>query len=370
MTRTLPLTFALCLAASACSSSDDDPPASPPDGGAGDAAPTNGNSRVEMGIDAAPVDLAPDRAMAVDLAPDLAPDRTAPSVGIGRACANDGECGAGLFCLDEGEDWPGPGYCTLPGCLTDDECGADAFCSAPIGQDRFQLCILRCAAGASCANSAYTCSQKLGGALDLGQPGCVPGKVTAKDGDACKDFSECRGSQVCLRNPFNAPDGMCVTLGCTPGNNATCAPGGDGVCLPFGATGLCLDSCQAPTDCRMAQSYTCADDPADALPGLCAHASKEPGTACAASTDCGPRPWECLTGPTFPGGYCGGRGCTVGDEATCPFDTLCHDPDPNQVNDQYCVRTCTTDNDCRGAEGYTCQALVDGMGAKGCKLRP
>ncbi len=302
-----------------------------------------------------------------DRALDLAPVEPSRTYGVGKGCVDDTGCMPGFTCLDEGEKWPAAGYCTKV-CERDEDCGGDGLCAAPIGDDMVRLCFARCAAGRTCASAASTCSQKVSGIIDLGVEACVPGRTGARDGDACMNFGDCRGPQACLRNPFSAPDGMCVTIGCKPGDSATCAPGGDGVCLPYGNSGLCLDSCKAPADCRIAKGYTCLDDPSDNVPGLCAFASRGPGKDCRNDRECGPAPWECLTGTTFPGGYCGGRGCTVGDENTCPFDTQCHDPDPTRVNDQYCIRTCTKDSDCRVAEGYKCSTLVDGKGKKGCKL--
>ncbi len=311
--------------------------------------------------------LRSDLALAPDRIPDLPAVEPPRSFGVGKTCVDDNGCTPGFTCLDEGEKWPAAGYCTQP-CQLDEDCGGDAFCSAPFGDDQVRLCFARCAAGSTCASAASTCSQKLSGIIDLGKEACVPGRTAARDGDACTNFGDCRGPQVCLRNPFSAPDGMCVTVGCKPGNNATCAPGGDGICLPFGDSGLCLDGCKAHADCRVANGYACFDDPADNLPGLCVFASRGPGKDCRTDRECGPGPWECLTGANFPGGYCGGRGCTVGDENTCPFDTQCHDPDPARVNDQYCIRTCTRDSECRVAEGYKCSTLGDGKGKKGCKL--
>jgi hypothetical protein len=322
-----------------------------------------------LGLDARPADsnLAPDGAVDRRDDPDLGP---LPSYGVGKSCADDLGCDSGLLCLDEGEQWPADGYCTDV-CFTDEECGGDAFCSAPFPGDGTQICIKHCEADASCATAKRQCSPKLAASLELGRPGCVPGNPAARDGTPCATFGDCQSVQLCASNPFSAPAGMCLTVGCTPGNDTTCAPGSDGICIPFGATGLCLDKCTAASQCRMAEGYTCSDaDPADAFPGVCAYDAKKVGAACQTNLECGPEPWECLTGARFPGGHCGARACTAGLAETCPFDSRCYDPDPMRVNDHFCVAECLTDADCRSAEGYTCQALgprpADG---KGC-LQP
>ena len=329
--------------------------------GGGDVSSGSTGSGGTLGNDASAPDSA-DVGSAADAVPELGPD---PSLGVGNPCTNDNACMPGLLCLDEGEQWPAEGYCTME-CTIDEECGGDAFCSAPLGLDGGRICIKSCESDTHCAVARRSCSRTLAAALDLGQPGCVPGNAAAKDGSPCTTFGDCSGRQTCASNPFSAPDGICVTVGCTPGDNTTCAPGGDGFCVAFNNSGLCLDTCTAPAECRVAQGYTCQDaDPTDAFPGICAYNAKKVGAACA-TTDCGPDPWECLTGSRFPGGYCGARACTVGTAATCPFDSHCYDPDAARVNDQFCVAECRKDEDCRMAEGYTCKPLgatpADGKG--------
>ncbi len=289
-----------------------------------------------------------------------------PSLGVGKPCNNDFQCEAGFICIDEEEGWPTTGYCTID-CEGDADCGGDAFCGPAFG-DGVRVCFQTCT-GNKCADAAHVCSQKLSGILDLGKLSCVPGKATARDGDACTGFADCRGSQVCLRNPFSIPTGMCLHVGCTPGDNSTCAATGDGACLAFGGTGLCLDTCSADTQCRQAEGHVCQENTVVASPGFCTYPHREPGQPCGTDRDCGPEPWECLKGPRFPNGYCAARGCTVGNENTCPLDSKCWDPNPNMINDLYCAATCETSLKC--APGYICETLAGiAPATKGCVIDP
>jgi hypothetical protein len=263
-------------------------------------------------------------------------------------------------------------------CTADADCGQDASCSptpiGPAGSPR--LCFQRCYAGAAgCAGApARVCADDLGGMLQLGQLACVPGDSTKVDGSPCDGhLGDCNAGQVCASNPFEFPGGMCLTFGCTVGDDSTCAPGGDGRCINAGGPTLCVDPCTSGAMCRTGEGYACAP-----LPGLgydiCYFPHAAPGAACTGDAMCGPAgsPWRCLTGAAFPGGYCSGAAgtCDPMDGNSCPFHSICHDPSPAPGN-QYCVAGCMADGDCRMAEGYQCLPLdpTMPMGPRGC-LRP
>src|SRR5262245_8981731 len=85
-------------------------------------------------VDLTPDELVVDTAVSVDLplpaetqAPDINISVGPATIGVGKPCQDDMACGLGLFCLDEGEGWPGEGYCTKPGCTEDGECGLDSL---------------------------------------------------------------------------------------------------------------------------------------------------------------------------------------------------------------------------------------------------
>lgn len=68
----------------------------------------------------------------------------------------------------------------------------------------------------------------------------------------------------------------------------------------------------------------------------------------------------CLASPETPGGYCTTIGCTVGDDRTCApgGDAVCGRTE--DLDRGFCVDTCSSDADCRGAEGYRCEGLGAG----------
>ncbi len=303
---------------------------------------------------------------------------------IGGACDNDADCGFMGFCLDETEGGDGPafpatGMCTR-GCTSDAQCGDSGSCSDPIGGGGVlpgggpgRLCFRDCCPGNVCTDG-FLCQSALFGFLDLGIDVCLPADGSAVDGDACESFADCNVNSVCQSNPFNAPGGVCITFGCTLGDDSTCAPGGDGTCLNLGGTFACLDTCSVESDCRDGEGYTCVGFGGS---DFCWYPTGEVGDACTVPTvlaDCGPPPWECLTGGGFPGGYCGADGCDPTDGSTCPQDAICYDADPGTLDGtEFCARRCNPaadPSDCREGEGYACIDLGLGGGETGCIYDP
>ena len=80
------------------------------------------------------------------------------------------------------------------------------------------------------------------------------------------------------------------------------------------------------------------------------------GAACSLDTDCAGTNAVCLrtttsfTWPNWPGGYCSMMGCTFG--AACDSRSTCA---PLPGMGPYCFVNGTSNDDCRGADGYTCQ---------------
>ncbi len=115
------------------------------------------------------------------------------------------------------------------------------------------------------------------------------------------------------------------------------------------------------------------------------------GSACAAKADCSaalgldcvtviaPVPQAGFPGKTFPGGYCTKRCGQPDRDDPSPSETeLSLDCGPNatclqssqstgqggQVSMQMCVRTCTSNEDCRAKDGYVC--LAGAFGQRTC----
>lgn len=77
------------------------------------------------------------------------------------------------------------------------------------------------------------------------------------------------------------------------------------------------------------------------------------GTACTSTVDCGSDPRSaCLTeaGDSYPGGYCGMEPCN--DIDVCPPGSTCV---AIGGESPACFKACSTDADCRTADGYVCQ---------------
>jgi hypothetical protein len=304
---------------------------------------------------------APDASSGADLLvlPDAGAQPDLPPSSVGMPCPTGNECPSGWLCLGQkiARSLPQDGYCTKS-CMNDPDCGAGAFCGPPF-LNGVNYCWTSCDANMQCAAPHRVCSRRLDGNFDLVKTACIPGNPNAKDGDPCVSFEDCNRSQACLVNPFESPGGLCLTIGCTIGDNTTCAPGGNPQCIAVGGTlNLCLAGCMANGDCRAAEGYVC-QGAAPPKSGLCLYPHAKIGDACTKDTDCGlvGSPWHCLTGAPFTNGYCSGIRCDPSDDRTCPTNAHCVDPTPTtpQSGDEFCVKDCTTTADCRVADGYSCK---------------
>jgi hypothetical protein len=96
--------------------------------------------------------------------------------------------------------------------------------------------------------------------------------------------------------------------------------------------------------------------PAVCLKGKCAAmpADRPVGTPCDYDTDChteGQYAGTCMQPAEFPGGYCA-LPCSVG--FTCPLAGMTCRNQPPSTTPWQCFKDCSTDGDCRLAEGYKC----------------
>jgi hypothetical protein len=275
--------------------------------------------------------------------PDAAQPDAAPAASVfGSNCPSTACTTAGGYCLSTGNGWPADGYCTKL-CLGNSDCGAGAFCSAAISGMKY--CVRDCTPSGGCVASDQACGEWLYGIDDLGQPACTPGNTTAQDGDPCTTFADCNDDAYCYSNPFDDPGGYCAELHCSIGDPAAC-PHGDATCFAAGSIGACWDTCTRKQDCRTNWACSMAT-----TPGQCIWVHKAPGDACVMDSDCGMAPWQCLTGTSYPGGYCGSSTCTK--DSDCPAGAVCYDPNPAVTGDEWCAKTCTSDNDCRQPD-YAC----------------
>ena len=162
---------------------------------------------------------------------------------------------------------------------------------------------------------------------------------TTTVGTACTSDADC-GAGDCLTGP-DWPDGYC-TVNC----DEDC---GDAVCLD---QTICAARCNSDDECR--SGYMC-DNVGAAASRVCVVASGAPdGEACAGDTDCAGG--SCIT--DWDGGYCTTVGCTnyvdcarQGNENRCL---------QNPRGDNFCVRICEQDSECR--PGFVCQQLTRTQG--------
>ena len=268
---------------------------------------------------------------------------------------------------------PVEGFCTRT-CNESADCGAGNFCDTDS-----KICMPSCCAGVTegqACSAKRVCSDVASGFLPLSEPACVPGTATALDGAGCLDISDCNKDSLCRQNDLEQPRGMCHTVGCTVGNDATCAPGGDGHCVldPYFElttdnvpTTLCLDVCKNDNDCRKGDGYRCVDDPM--FGKHCRH--PEVGDSCQFDMDCGVSLWACRIGTEYPGGYCtngANRKCFVTAETSCSLTSTCFDPDAATNGDEFCVASCDPAKSGRCRAGYTCTVLRqdNGKDIAGC----
>ncbi len=223
-------------------------------------------------------------------------------------------------------------------------------------------------------------------------PSCVPG--TTPNGGSCFANTDCSAAHqdpICLDDfDFPAfPNGYCsefcnaTTLPCSAGN--VCYTG-----LNISMDGVCLHECTMDSDCRTADGYACVskglsskvcalgpeticndyidndfnnltdcDDPnCQATSPDCVPGSNAIGQPCTVNTQCtasvGINNPVCLDelDEGYPNGYCS-HFCDPSSSTDCGANGLCVPNGPDGEN--VCFQTCTTNTQCRVADGYSCQ---------------
>ena len=316
----------------------------------GDVDAAEGDASIDASIDGSPPDAnCPARLQGV----------------VGGPCTTDTQCDSSAgaadgICLTAalgGIGWPAEGYCITKydGCTTDADCGDGNTCiTIDDPKGAFSACLPACGSGTCACPNNQVCADNLAGS-EMNKTACIPGNQAARDGDPCSGFGECDVNSICRNDPAEYPNGQCMQVGCTIGNDATCTSGGDGHCADPGfvsAGAGCLDRCVVDSDCRQADGYKCFDGGA-ATGKYCRH--PQTGDACTTEADCGdPALWDCRTGAGFPGGYCTLRqACNATNGTGCsPGSSVCYDP-PGTA-EPYCVDRCTgaAQGTCR--TGYAC----------------
>ena len=141
-----------------------------------------------------------------------------------------------------------------------------------------------------------------------------------------------------------------------------CPP--DNTTPPTGLGSACTSSstCDQGQVCDPAAAK-CAPDPA----------INKIGTPCMSTIDCGTdgrAACNTAAGDNYPGGYCGMEPCN--DVQVCPAGATCVALGGETPG---CFASCTTDADCRLAEGYVCQLFLTtppigfGPTAHGCAFK-
>jgi hypothetical protein len=278
---------------------------------------------------------------------------------VGAPCTRGGDCETDRCIPATGFDgfatgYAG-GYCSTD-CANDGECPSDARCFRG-------SCRKRCTNSGQC-RGGYACIQG----------SCLRDPATVPLGAACTKANErttC-GWGHCLTDDDNAPgfpQGYCTVVGdCNPLDGSGC--GSDGECFAVDArpttARFCLKRCEEANDCR--GGYECNDTYFDVK--LCLVATADPakvklGNACRTNADCNREAGAggyCFTSALYPQGYCVAPGCWPDDEGTP--DTcragggLCV-----EVGDApalFCFQSCTSNEECRVAQGYSCYDFGDG----------
>lgn len=192
------------------------------------------------------------------------------------------------------------------------------------------------------------------------QTGTYQVEVTAPAAaKSCTSSKGCPVNQVCDVS-------ICVSDSCTPQDtngdkiyweqagcpaNHFCPAAG-----PQVAPSHCAADCTKDADCATGRSCKVFD-----TAGGCAVAgTRAVGDGCTSYQDCAKRtmclPWS--------GGYCSLSDCdsTGSYSGPCPAGAVCYPSPDLRFTEEFhwiCVRRCTSDNECRKAEGYTCQQIQD-----------
>lgn len=287
---------------------------------------------------------APPADTAVD---DTGPGDTSTSAsGVGAACADDGDCGAGAVCIT---DLPG-GYCSVAGCDTNG-CPEGASCWG-FGEAG-SYCLKDCAAASECrGGDGYVCDA---------DNTCWPPSTASGDspvGGPCESDADCKDAGAfCYPAEVQGEQtgffqGYCMIADCTAdscpagstcqaifsdGSSAcvdACGTAGDGCNQGYGCfePGICFPSCQ---DSGCPDNFAC-DAASDSCVPSCSATSCPAGTVCRADGTCGEPP--CTANSCGAGYVCAQSGECVPDLAGGPG------PGPGPTCNALPPRDCTEGN--------------------------
>lgn len=287
-----------------------------------------------------------------------------PPANFGVACTDPSECtghdGASPICLTPTlfDALPDRGYCSQA-CEMDDDCGDGSHCEATPMMG-LNVCVLDCNASGGCDMTDLGCATLLGGSpdLELASPSCLPADGTAMLGSPCETFGDCRADDACNDDPYTAPGGLCIQLGCDT-TMPTC-DGGAGACVEVGGEGICLPLCTADDQCRMAEGYICVDStgqrPGDPgfTAGVCATGVNVGGTCdptdamtiaatCQGALAALGTDLECAVPTGFLAPVCSPMASTATScaDITCSTGTVCYDADDmDATNTVFCADLC------------------------------
>jgi hypothetical protein len=225
----------------------------------------------------------------------------------------------------------------------DVDCGSGAHCGFKDDAGN-GYCLKSCAGNGECRGPAYECYDfDIDGAA---VKECEPvGSGAGAVGDPCTSNASCANGQnaTCLtQERYSFKNGYCSKF-CT--SNAQCPVGSH--CT----SGGCAKDCASDGQCR-GNGYACEDADGNTVKE-CWATSNGPGVVgapCAGPWDCGGGTFgACVTGASWPGGYCtilcgASQGsCTVGSDCA---------PLPGATSNLVCLDTCGNVNECR--VGYEC----------------
>lgn len=232
---------------------------------------------------------------------------------VGSAATCDARCvQAPVSCVnDDG--------CCPAGCDASTDSDCDNMCGDLVVEAP-ETCDGNCPTSCNDGN-ACTTDQLLGSAATCDVT-CQFSPVTACiNGDGCCP-SGC--------NHTNDNDCACVARTCTQAG-ASCGTVSDGC----GGTITCANQCGSNQTCENNQCVTTTQPTQQLI-----------GTPCMDYPECGNDPnTACVLPPQWPGGYCS----LICNDAACPSGSACA---PLNQNDDVCMKTCTSDNNCRS--GYEC----------------
>lgn len=186
-------------------------------------------------------------------------------------------------------------------------------------------------------------------------------------GGPCTTDVDCESSAgaadgICLNNlldpaPWPAV-GYCIsrTGGCT--QDGECGDGN--VCADLGGGfRACMQGCNAAGPCECPDGMRCTDGylntPVQRMVCVPGNPLAVDGSPCTTFGDCDEHS-ICLDDAfEHPGGQCIQLGCTLGNDATCSSGGDGHCDRPDVIGGGTgCLDVCTTDADCRTADGYKC----------------